>query len=172
MSVSHLISLLTLLIICGLLFPVYAQSAKSISLKVTETKPSVYISFDHSGKQKALFEGESNNRTWLRLHNNTKLNLFLCVFDVDKKYGNKGLFYDVERIAISQEKEQIPAGYGRIDDCEVFTLLSGKNLLFSLPSEHIGKGLFIKVRFHYGWTGDWKKDIYEGTTHFVTFGNY
>ncbi len=161
----------TLLILCGVCFPINAQKTKSTSLKIIETKPSVYISFDHSGKQDALFEGDSNNRTWLRLHNNTKLKIFFCEYSVDKEYGDVGIFYEVERFAYFNEykNEKSPNGYGRADNCNVHTLASGKSVLFSLPSESLTKGLRIKTQFFYGWTGDWKEDIYEGIINFVTF---
>lgn len=152
---------------------VKAQKNKSASLKIIESRPSVYITFDHRGKQEPLFEGETNERIWLRLNNNTKLKLFLCEFSVDKEYGDRGLFYKVERFSFFQEYEnvKIPDGYGKIDTCDVFTLRSGKSILFSLPKEHLSKGLSIKTQFYYGWTGNWKEDIYEGTTHFVAFGS-
>ena len=149
-----------------------AQKSKNVSVKINETKPSVYITYNHKGTREALFEGESKNRIWLKLHNNTKLNIFFCEFSVSKEYGETGVFYNVERVSSIQEKDKkIPLGYGQIDTCDVFTLSAGKSVLFSLPSEHLDKGLKIKTEFFYGWTGDWKKDIYEGTTHFVTFGN-
>lgn len=163
---------LSFIFICILCYQANAQDNRNISMKIIESKPSVYITHDHNGKQEPLFEGESENRIWLRLHNNTKLKIFICEFSVSKEYGDVGISYNVERVAFFQQKDKkLPDGYGQIDTCDVFTLPSGKSVLFSLPSEHLTKGLAIKTQFFYGWTGDWKQDIYEGTTNFVVFGN-
>jgi hypothetical protein len=146
-----------------------AQKSKSISIKINQTKPSVYITYDRRGKLKPLFQGESENRIWLKMHNNTKLNIFFCAFSVSKEYGEIGLYHTVKRISLFNK--EMPLGYGQSDACDVSTLGAGKSVLFSLPSEHLDKDLAIKIESFYGWTGDWKQDMYEGTTHLVAFGN-
>lgn len=165
-----------ILIICvtsGLFNTIKAQKDTSIPLKIIKTESSVYITFDHKGKKEPLFEGDSENRIWLKLHNNTKLKIFLCQYSVDKEYGDIGIFYEVERFAYFNEykNEKIPDGYGRADTCNIYILSSGKSVSFSVPSESLSKGLRIKTQFFYGWTGDWKEDIYDGTISFVKFGN-
>ena len=171
--ISHSIFLALLLFLFTAVTTSPAQKTKPTSQKLISDKPSVYISFERKGKQNALFQGESDERIWLRLNNNTKMKIFLCEFSVEKPYGDLGIFYTVERVSFFEEyrNTKTPVGYGQIDTCDVFTLVSGKSALFSVPAEHLAKGLGIRTQFYYGWTGDWKNDLYEGTTHFVGFGN-
>lgn len=169
MTKNIVLLFMTIVIFC---FQINGQGDKDISVKLIKDKPSVFITFERKGKQAPIFEGENKNRIWLKLHNNTKLKIFLSEFSVDKEYGDVGLYYDVEQVYYFEDKSiKVPLGYGGADVCNVFTLLSGKAASFSIPEEHLGKGLAIRTKFYYGWTGDWKEDIYEGTTHIVSFGN-
>ncbi len=153
MKYNFLLKILTVLfVIREMCIPVSAQKIEKSSLKIIDDKPSVYISFHHSGKQNPLFEGENSERIWLNLHNNTKLKIFLCVFDVDKEYGQQGIFYDVEKSSFSAEYKnvKVPLGYGKADDCEVFTLFPKKSLLFSLPATTLQKDYLSKRNFILG----------------------
>src|SRR4051812_4328706 len=81
-----------------------AQVPAISPLKIQANKPSVYISFERFGKTEPLYEGESENRIWLRLHNNTILNIFICHFSVAKVYGDTGIFYRVAGPAAKNQK--------------------------------------------------------------------
>jgi hypothetical protein len=157
------------LILVVVVFSVAAQTTTPRSLKLSDREPSVYISFERVGKSPPLFEGESNNRVWLRLHNNIKLPLFFCKFDVDQEYGDLGLFYKVEGPLIGTGSNIF--GYGQTDDCDVYTLKSGKSVVFSIPKEHLKEGQTISTSFAYGWTGKWETDMYERTFHQVKFSS-
>lgn len=157
--------------IITLLFSINGQDSKSNLLKLIKDKPSVYISFHRLGKQKPLFKGESENRIWLRLNNNTKLKVFYCGFWVEKEYGDIGIYYDVKTYEPQPKSEELPLGYGGIDTCDVEIIDSGKSVLFSIPAEHLKKGFRIETKYYYGWTGNWKEDIFEGTVSSVRFSS-
>lgn len=101
------ITLIILISIFALTYQGFGQDKVRSSFKVINDKPSVYISYDHKGKQSPLSQGESENRIWLRLHNNTKLKIFFCEFWVDKEYGDTGVYFDVERFKKSKNESDI-----------------------------------------------------------------
>lgn len=153
-------------------WPILGQKHAETSLKIVRDKPNVYISYVRRGKQAPIFEGESENRIWLRIHNNTKLKIFFCEFPVTKEYGDVGIYYDVDRINPREnEPTEVPGGYGQSDACDLYTLPSGQTRLFSLPEAHLGENLAIRIRYYIGWTGNWIDDKDDGTFHFVKFGN-
>ena len=163
--------------ICILFLQNYAQTQSNNSFLLDSKKPSIFITFDHRDKLPPLedddlppLEGENINRIFLRLHNNTKIMIFICGFTVEKQYGEVGLAYDIKATTSSKiKKEDIPLGYGIMDFCDIHEILPGKSILFSLPSEHLASGLYIQTEFKYSWTGDWQKEISDGTFHYVNF---
>jgi hypothetical protein len=85
--------------VCAILFVLLTLAdtdlGQSRSLLIDSTRPSVFISFDKAGLLPPLFEGESGDRYWLKLHNNTAVKLFVCKFDVPKRYGDYGIETEV-----------------------------------------------------------------------------
>lgn len=144
---------------------VYAQKSIESSVLLNKKRASVYIEFERSGKEQPLFEGESNQRIWLNLQNNSKWAIIFCSFSVEKKYGDLGVVYDVKRLnqiggtftteqlaQIEREMQNpIPEGYSTADTCSEFELASGKSVLFSIPKEHLKKRLYIQIKFSYEW---------------------
>jgi len=149
--------------------------AKELLIKSNE--PSVFISFEKSGKAHPLFQGETDDRYWLRLRNNTKGDIEFCYFEVEKQYGDIAIRYNIEQennfgseapvsstsqvLATQGNKtseasaaEQIPNGYALGDSCLVYRLSSGRSVLFSVPKVHLNRsdGSFrIDIPFKYGW---------------------
>ena len=70
---------------------------KGGSMLIRKDRPSVYIEFERSGKAPPLFEGEKEERIWLRLHNNTQWAIEFCSFSVKDQYGDTGIVYYVKR---------------------------------------------------------------------------
>jgi hypothetical protein len=161
-------------ILCGLCAVVYAQSPK---LYTTQTevrpiadKPTVYITFERAGKRQPLELGESNEGIWLRLHNNSRWVIFFPAFGVPEALGEAGLFYEVEavrrsevsrdisdasidRVAQEQDKAtpQLPIGYRVGHLSSTVRLAPGDSIVFSVPREHLAKGLALRVGFYYEW---------------------
>lgn len=143
---------------------------------LNEEKPTVYITYERSGKLKPLYASESENRIWLRLHNNSRWSLLLAATGGDDKaYGDVSLFYDIDEIQSEinnsgeLNKQNPPVGRPLNHTFSVVQLPSGKSVLFSVPKEHIGKGLILKVRFAYEWEGDDSVSANDEPKHYVYF---
>jgi hypothetical protein len=129
---------------------VHAQGQLGSSGKVrpSKDKPTVYLTYDRSGLRVPLNNGESKKGIWLRLHNNTKWKLVLRVGGVpNSSYGDAVVFYEVER---REGSGFTPIGY-RSHVASVIKLKAGNSIVFSLPQEHLEKGLAIRVRYSYEW---------------------
>lgn len=144
-------SLLTAYGLCFLLAVTpHAQDhlGSSGRVRLNKKRPTVYLTYERSGVRPPLFNGESNKRIWLRLHNNTKWKLVLRVNGVpDSSYGDAIVFYEVER---TEGSGFTPIGYSS-HVASIIKLKGGNSLVFSLPQEHLEKGLAIRVRYNYEW---------------------
>lgn len=126
-----------------------SRSRSNLDMRVVADKPTVFISFVRIGPRKPLEEWESDQGIWLRVHNNTKWSLIFNAAGVpDSSYGDAVLFYRIERT--DGEQGRLPIGYQR-HVSSVIQLASGQSLLFSLPREHLAKGLAIQVAYNYEW---------------------
>lgn len=67
-----------LVLIVFLVIPTSIRGQATESNLVDTSKPSICISYVRKGKIDPLFEGDGNARVWLRLHNNTRIPIFLC----------------------------------------------------------------------------------------------
>jgi hypothetical protein len=117
-------------------------------VRLNKDKPTVYLTYERSGPRAPLTNGESRKGIWLKLHNNTKSRLVLRVGGVpNPSYGDAVVFYEVER---TDGSGFTPIGY-RSHVASVIKVKSGNSLLFSLPQEHLAKGLAIRVRYNFDW---------------------
>lgn len=164
------IFLLTLLIILVLPFIVQGQRKQSAKIlndsRLLKDKPTIYITFERSGKRKPLFNSESDKGIWLRLHNNTKWSIRFCTFALPEDWydGEVGMPYEIEKqpplfsgspdeIKKDEDewKKADALGYNYHEMCETFYLKSGKSVLFSAPREHFSRFLLMKVLYEYEW---------------------
>jgi hypothetical protein len=141
------------------------KSSKSVkaSFKIVTEKPSVYIDFERIGKRKPPGDDVSDEAVWLRLHNNMRSAITFCAFSILDDKGNLlsyqeageiGVDYEVEVTDSSlydETKSDVPIGNKSVGLCHVFTLKASKSIVFSVPKEHLVKGLSIKVPFNYEW---------------------
>lgn len=128
----------------------HAQGRLGSTAKVRPQKdrPTVYITYERSGPRVPLSNGEGDRGIWLSLHNNTKWKLILRVGGVPSpSYGDAVVLYEVER---TEGSGFIPIGY-RSHVASVIKLKAGDSIVFSLPQEHLGKGLALRVRYMYEW---------------------
>jgi len=184
----------------GLLAPLFCLSAvsgiqqssqnKSGSILIRKDRPSVYIEFERSGKAPPLFEGEKEERIWLRLQNNIQWAIEFCSFSVKDQYGGAGIVYEVKRyrpsigmIEVSstrsalpkernqQEPARTPQGYSTADTCTPYYLDSGKSVVFSIPREHLGKNLYIEFEYWPEWENR-DNELGNFPQYYVSFGNH
>jgi hypothetical protein len=166
-----------LLAFCCLLLqiPVIAQKRDSSiqkaektnqNIRLNKNKPHVYISHEREGKIDPLYVGESGNRIWLRLHNNSKWIIMFCSSVISKEYGDAEVEYKIERYKGFGDAPETRSS----DSCGYILIKSGKTLLFSIPREHLANGLAIKIQFRYQWENDedGSDDLLE-PKHFVYF---
>jgi hypothetical protein len=104
--------------LCGfLLLLSVAQSGATVAqnspaptrVPPSRSKPSVYVSFLRFGKREPVYTGESNERVWLSLHNNTRWTLVLDARGAGGQSFSRGdekeigLFVSVEEVPKSNE---------------------------------------------------------------------
>lgn len=160
---------LLLILTSGVVDTIVGQPVESYL--ADRSKPSVFISYLRSGKAASLFEGESDARIWLRLHNNTRIPIYLCHHKVPKAYGDAGFPRSVfESLQIGDRRLE-KLGYGSTDVCDVFEIQSAGSAVFSVPAEELTpKKRLIELRFHFGWNKDWKRDLYENSETIIRYG--
>jgi hypothetical protein len=129
------------------------KSGKTSSgVRLSNDKPSVYISYERFGKRKPLLAGESNEGIWLRLHNNTKWKIILPASGVPETHGDLGMFYTLEVVSeLPDEIVDIPKGNELGHLYSIIELRGGESVLFSVPREHLPKGIVLRVKFSYEW---------------------
>lgn len=155
------------------------KSKSQTSVKLSSEKPGVYISFERLGKRMRLRDDEGDDGVWLRLVNNMRFSIRFCSFGISeegdrliasqKNFG-VGVKYDVELTnpqIFDEAKNKMPIGYGSRSSCFLFELKPGSFISFSVPNEHLVKGLSIRVPFNY----EWEKLTEDNPRHFVLFGS-
>lgn len=158
----------------------YAQHSKprrvKTEVRLSRNKPTVYITFERAGKREPLEAGESDEGIWLRLHNNTRWTITFPAFGVPETLGEVGMFYEVEAIrnietyrdapksGESQRQEQAaqetPVGYRLGHVSSTVQLPPGDSIVFSVPREHLNKGLALHLSFSYEWQN--QDDVFAG----------
>lgn len=139
-------------ILCALVPSVWSQ----ISYKqfvIDESKPYVYLVFDHIGDRKPVSEREGSKGLWLRLVNNCGLPIKISVFDLGTGDLGVGVNFEVVpaggRFAPDEEHHmKEPFGYN-VDIGTLITIPPKGDLLFSVPAESVTKQWSIKVRFDF-----------------------
>ncbi len=125
--------------------------------------PSVYITFEKIGELQSE-PSDDRERTWLRLHNNTRWPIRLDMGGVPAEYGDAKLFFDglLDGEVIFRN---------RCHGCSTNLLGSGKSMVFNVPKRDLGKGRSIRVKFSYGWE-EWA-DVTAGREpeHYVYFSS-
>jgi hypothetical protein len=138
-------------------------NSRKPNLRLVRTRPSLFITFDHGGKREPLKAGEGGEGIWLRLHNNTRVTIFLPSFSVPKALGQAGMFYDIV-LAVNRDYDydpslpdpgiqvkEVPAGYTLGHTSGAYLLRPGQSVLFSVPREHLPEGVALKIAFNYEW---------------------
>jgi hypothetical protein len=122
-------------------------------LALDAKKPIVYIEFDHAGVREPVENGEPAQGLWLRFVNNsvvpidvetmatvTKSKLILLpdvIIPIERRIPRSG-----------PSNEQIPAGYASGMGV-VRTIAPGRDLVFSVPANHVSPNWFMQVPFQF-----------------------
>jgi hypothetical protein len=76
---------------------------KATDVRISKEHPTVYISFVRVGTAEPLYASESNERVWLKFHNNTRWKLRLRLDgSVSKEYGHE-IAYAVKTISENRD---------------------------------------------------------------------
>jgi len=123
---------------------------------IDDSKPYVYLKFDHIGDRTPVKDGESSKGLWLRLVNNCYLPIKIRTFGLGTDGSGVGVDFDVVRaplhiISDGEPTGDPPAGY-RTENASIVTIPPKKDFLFSVPAESVTKAWYIQVRFDLGLT--------------------
>jgi hypothetical protein len=152
------ISLFLALVVLGA-----AGQDKPNDFLLDSSRPYVYLKFDHIGPLKPQQEGEGGIGLWLRIVNNCRVPIAVRSFGVNTGDPGVGVLYEVIPIAqpdivISGDsgipigetggEMQIspPKGYSA-ELSSITRIAPGKDLLFSVPRNHVSNNWFIRVKF-------------------------
>jgi hypothetical protein len=156
-----------------------STASKKTAFTLLTEKPGVYIDFERAGKRPPPGDDVSDEAVWLKLHNNMRFSIKFCAFSLIDEKGNLLTYEEAGEIGLNYEVEltnpsnfvgtqsDVPTGNKSTGLCHVFTLEAGKSIVFSVPAEHLIKGLSIKVPFNY----EWEKESEDNPTHFVYFNS-
>jgi len=158
---KNLISFLIILlfITCCLAQSNNKANSEDNKIRLNLRKPSAFITFEKYGNRTPIRQGESEERIWLRFHNNTKWKMSLrvlgpCIDAKDENQQEWQVSYEVRIIPgyeWAMKETEIPSGYRITHKATLRFLASGQSLLFSVPKENLVKGLSIFVNFSYEW---------------------
>jgi hypothetical protein len=131
--------------------PALAMAASDFVIDAS--KPYVYVKFDHKGDRKPAAEDEGTKGLWLHLVNNCRLPINVVVFDLGTGDPGVGVNYSVVPLGgihgpSVDQREKMPHGF-HSDTGTTVDILPGRYLLFSIPSDRVGKHWYIQVRFDF-----------------------
>jgi hypothetical protein len=165
------------LVFCSLSFGgslLQAQTRGAKNFLIDENRPFVYIEFDHTGRGAPWSPDEPPSRIWLHLRNNCRVPIVVLANGVpdDSPKDEVGVMHDVvatrvppmvvqgkipsmdrPAAASTEDKnesvaEEMPRGY-MIDVGSSVTIMPGKSILFSIPTNHITKRWHIEISFEF-----------------------
>jgi hypothetical protein len=143
--------LASIFLICVFIISTSAQHRKlqirQFDPRISKHNPTVYISFVRTGKADPVLNGESDQRVWLRLNNNTRWAIWIDANGVPSKlYGDAARSYAVE-----DKNWSHLYGSTMCHVCSRIPLPAGRSLTFSVPREDLEKDQRIHVTFSYDW---------------------
>lgn len=126
-------------------------------LALDSTKPFAYIEFDHTGQREPEAPDEPSRGLWLRLVNNSVLPILVRVHN-SQTVADRTIVEDVvtgfqiRRIPKSGffDYGPMPAGYTSASDVAGTEKIGpGKELMFSVPINHVAPAWFLQVGFQF-----------------------
>jgi hypothetical protein len=133
-----------------------AQPQATPKLVLDAAKPFVYIEFDHTGPRQPLRPDELARGLWLRLVNNSVLPIIVrahsSITDPDMTILEDVITPQTRMIPKSglPDYGPMPRGYATASDVtSLLTINPGKEVLFSVPVNHVGPAWFLQVSFQF-----------------------
>ena len=133
--------------------------ARGPTISLDPTRPYVQIVFDHVGHRKPLDSEETERGVWLRLKNNCQVPINVDAFDPGTGDPGLALLHEVVKVQRSivgyggtadvavNASPAIPVGYSDRDVASPVVIKPGSKILFSVPSNHISRDWYIRVKF-------------------------
>ena len=159
---------LSVLLFLLLLASASAQNKSGQDFVLDQSKPYVYLKFDHIGPRKPFQDGEGNTGLWLRVVNNCRIPIVLEGFSTGTDEPGVGLMDEVvetepvlqifspdeEKRIRRQEKlrksklRHKPKGYST-ETYGVAQVEPGNDILFSVPLNHVDvdNDWYMRVKF-------------------------
>lgn len=133
--------------------PCDAVAQATAKLALDASKPIVYIEFDHAGHRTPVEEGEPATGLWLRLVNNSA---FPIVVQANSTSTDPHMTILPDRIVPVHGKlpksgasiQKMPQGYAS-DTGTPVVIEPGRDLVFSVPSDHVTKQWSMEVPFQF-----------------------
>jgi hypothetical protein len=143
----------------------FAQNRSTQDFVIDQSKPYVYLKFDHIGPRKPIQNGESNTGLWLRVINNCRIPIAFQSFSMPPGVPGLGLMDEVvenepmlqtystpEEGRETQRREKLrklkhkPKGYSS-ETAGVVRVQPGTDVLFSVPLNHVDDDWYMRVKF-------------------------
>ncbi len=156
---------LSVLFLLFLAVNLFAQNSGVENLVIDQSKPYVYLKFDHIGPRKPIQSGESRTGLWLRVVNNSRIPIVFASLSVPTGELGVGLMDEVieieptlqissspgdEREIQRREKRRRskhrPAGYTS-EIAGILRMPPGTDILFSVPLNHVDDDWYMRVKF-------------------------
>lgn len=131
---------------------------------IDPNRPYVYLKFDHIGKGLQRSTDEPTSRIWLRLTNNCRLPITVVISGIpvgspkDEVGVDDNVVADRPMLITNTKDEQKAAAKPntpRMPDAHLpevgslETILPGRSVLFSVPTNHVGEGWHFEIPFSF-----------------------
>ena len=144
---------------CGPVYPQAVTAGPAKSVKVEDSKPTVYLSLERKDKEKAWFR-MNNNTAWaisvltvtfyFNRQRATNLGNGKSVLVLPSDQEIDSLHYYVEKEPMTPGHLKVPE-VGYPDSSSISWIPSKGSILFSVPIKQLEPGLMIYVPFQYEW---------------------
>jgi hypothetical protein len=143
----------------------FAQTKSAQDFLLDQSKPYVYLKFDHIGARKPIQDGEGEVGLWLRVVNNCRIPIVFQSFGMSDGGPGVGLMDEVvetepmlQIYSTAEEGEKIqqhgelrkskhkPDGYSS-EVSGVARVQPGTDILFSVPLNHVDEDWYMRVKF-------------------------
>lgn len=154
-----------LLLFMALAMTASGQKESEANFVIDQSKPYVYLKFDHIGPRKPIQPGESDIGLWLRVVNNCRIPIVFKGFSMPPGISGVGLMDEVvenepgvqiyttpsegkeiERREKLRRSKHKPEGYSS-ETAGVIRVQPGADILFSVPLNHVDDDWHMRVRF-------------------------
>jgi hypothetical protein len=142
-----------------------AQNSSVQDFVIDQSRPYVYLKFDHIGPRKPIQNGKVNTGLWLRVVNNCRIPIVFQSFNMPTGIPGVGIMdevvedepilqiystpeegKEVQRREKLRKLKQKPKGYSP-ETAGVVRVQPGTDMLFSVPLNHVEDDWYMRVKF-------------------------